>query len=199
MNKEQILQDHVDKEQLDELSEGIWPAILDAMDTYKNQPPKSSGVKEPEEYLKTIMADKRMEKAYTLFGNLSEGGYIPFWAAKEALTAQAKDFEREMEAKILDFSKELTALILTPPFSLGHSQHAIACEKIAELRNRYRSQFMGESNSCPPIRTPTVKLYCVCGCGAIRPGEPCRENGMAFENCPECETPTLCDGVKCIK
>lgn len=41
MTKEEILNKHIDKESMDELSENIWPDMLDAMEEYKQQEVKS--------------------------------------------------------------------------------------------------------------------------------------------------------------
>lgn len=87
--KEQILQDHVDKDQLDSLGENVWPDILEAMELYRNQP-SGEGVKSPEEYIDE--AEKYCDGP--------AASVKPTWKriARTALTAQARDYEREMEA-----------------------------------------------------------------------------------------------------
>lgn len=89
--KEQILETALDSHHVSGLVEEsgrIWRAILEAMEEYKSQP-SGEGVKSPESYL------QGMESVYSptsIGANYSESDVI------KALTAQARDYEREMEA-----------------------------------------------------------------------------------------------------
>jgi predicted phage-related endonuclease len=90
MNKEQILRDKISEHNLSlRWVEGgiLETAILEAMEEYRNQPPKIAGVKSPEQYLKEAWEDERKadKSVYT-----------------RAVEAMLKDFEKEME-RLLEF------------------------------------------------------------------------------------------------
>ncbi len=78
MNKEQIYRKHLDNPDYKNYDE----AVMAAMEEYRNQPPKSAGVKSPEDYLSEQ-------------GPYGEYVYSP--DALAALTAQAQDHEIQLE------------------------------------------------------------------------------------------------------
>ena len=53
---------------------------------------------------------------------------------------QAKEMQKEQRIKnIKDYNIVVTEFLLNPLFNLEHSQHAIACEKLSDIRNKFIS------------------------------------------------------------
>ena len=54
------------------------------------------------------------------------------------LLEQAKAMEKEQIIKnITDYNVKVTEFLLNPLFNLEHSKHGIACEKLADIRNKF--------------------------------------------------------------
>jgi hypothetical protein len=104
--KEQILEKALDYHHVSGLVEEdgrIWKAILEAMDTYANQPPKSAGVKAIEDYVKgvnpyALIVEEKLDGDY-IQQEVVVSLMIKY--ATTALTAQARDYEQEMEEYML--------------------------------------------------------------------------------------------------
>ena len=59
---------------------------------------------------------------------------------KAKLKQQAKEMEEEQKIKnITDYNIMVTEFLLNPLFNLEHSEHAIACEKLSDIRNQFIS------------------------------------------------------------
>jgi hypothetical protein len=51
---------------------------------------------------------------------------------------QAKEMEKEQRKNdITDYNIKVTEFLLNPSFNLEHSNHGIACEKLADIRNEF--------------------------------------------------------------
>jgi hypothetical protein len=64
---------------------------------------------------------------------------IKFYLEQEArLIIQAKQMEKEQRKNdITDYNIKVTEFLLNPSFNLEHSNHGIACEKLADIRNEF--------------------------------------------------------------
>jgi hypothetical protein len=64
---------------------------------------------------------------------------IKFYLEQEArLILQAKGMEKEQRKNdITDYNIKVTEFLLNPSFNLEHSNHGIACEKLADIRNEF--------------------------------------------------------------
>lgn len=82
-----------------------WTAVVEAMETYRNQPPKSAGVKTVEEAVESLIA------------SYASGDITLYNLLHDALTAQAKDFEARFKALCNYFSiSEETASEITTTY-----------------------------------------------------------------------------------
>jgi hypothetical protein len=71
------------------------------------------------------------------FSEISIGEYASTYSA---LYEEAKEMEKEQRIKnIKDYNIVVTEFLLNPLFNLEHSQHAIACEKLSDIRNKFIS------------------------------------------------------------
>jgi hypothetical protein len=51
---------------------------------------------------------------------------------------QAKEMEKQQRKNdITDYNIKVTEFLLNPSFNLEHSNHGIACEKLADIRNEF--------------------------------------------------------------
>jgi hypothetical protein len=82
------------------------------------------------------------EKSIIIFDNLRSGKItFKIWFKEQALLLeQAKEMEKEQKIKnITDYNIMVTEFLLNPLFNLEHSEHAIACEKLSDIRNQFIS------------------------------------------------------------
>ena len=66
--------------------------------------------------------------------------YLPSDVLNELKKAyfEAKEMEKEQRKNdITDYNIKVTEFLLNPLFNLEHSNHGIACEKLADIRNEF--------------------------------------------------------------
>jgi hypothetical protein len=72
--------------------------------------------------------------------DLEIGKYLPSDVLNELQKAyfEAKEMEKEQRKNdITNYNIKVTEFLLNPLFNLEHSNHGIACEKLADIRNEF--------------------------------------------------------------